>query len=468
MSTTNIDQLIDPLLGDDASVHGSLPTYTQVITDHPAATKQKSLVKKPAAASKKRKISKPKEAERTPASEHDAKDEVQIVNCDTGFRFYVLDRLKKGKKTWVVIASEESFNIPITASPKDQATTYADFFATLSAHCEAVEPNTGRIVSEYVEKKKDDIVWTVLIPRVPGFMKGKPFVLKNKEGYNKWIESLEENKSDVTSLFLKMKNPTSQAKRAHNAEVLAKEAIRTKTKRMVIEAKEAKRADDLKSGKRDLDEDNDDLDDLDDNEDTDCDAVKLMVRKLYATHPANTQYDQGLPVYVNPADPTLFIPLTHGNTQIWAKAIIQSKRGVSLQSPPNELRYEKVSAKRNSSKANAAAIRGGAQSNCGGCCNSSQHQHQTLAHNPVSSDGPCPQPGPNAGIDKYVKFIGLRQPARISEILVENDMTNYKTFRSQNLDKNLLKDIGLTVGVVTQLVDNVPKFERHLARQEQH
>ncbi|WAQ82431.1 hypothetical protein PtA15_2A748 [Puccinia triticina] len=423
MSTTNIDQLIDPLLGDDASVHGSLPTYTQVITDHPAATKQKSLVKKPAAASKKRKISKPKEAERTPASEHDAKDEVQIVNCDTGFRFYVLDRLKKGKKTWVVIASEESFNIPITASPKDQATTYADFFATLSAHCEAVEPNTGRIVSEYVEKKKDDIVWTVLIPRVPGFMKGKPFVLKNKEGYNKWIESLEENKSDVTSLFLKMKNPTSQAKRAHNAEVLAKEAIRTKTKRMVIEAKEAKRADDLKSGKRDLDEDNDDLDDLDDNEDTDCDAVKLM---------------------------------------------IQSKRGVSLQSPPNELRYEKVSAKRNSSKANAAAIRGGAQSNCGGCCNSLQHQHQTLAHNPVSSDGPCPQPGPNAGIDKYVKFIGLRQPARISEILVENDMTNYKTFRSQNLDKNLLKDIGLTVGVVTQLVDNVPKFERHLARQEQH
>ncbi|OAV85070.1 hypothetical protein PTTG_30817, partial [Puccinia triticina 1-1 BBBD Race 1] len=212
-----------------------------------------------------------------------------------------------------------------------------------------------------------------------------------------------------------MKNPNAEAKRAHNAQVLAKEAIRTEAKRMVIEAKEAKRAEDLKSGKRNLEDDDDDEveDLLDDDNETDSDAVKLMVRKLYATHPANTHYDRGLPVYVHPADPFLFIPLAHGNAQIWAKSLIQSERGVSLQSPPKVLRYESVSANRISSKAKAQAI-GGSQPNCGGCCSSSHHQNKSQA--PVSSDGP--RPGPNAGIREYVEFIGLREASKVIDILV--------------------------------------------------
>lgn len=394
MTTTNMDQSIDPLLGGDAAVNDSLPTYTQVITDHPAATKKKTPIKKSAGVRKKRKVSgksinnSDNANDGSVASDHkENRDEIQIVICETTFKFYVLDQALKGKKIWVPISSERSFDIPITASPADQATSYADFVTQLLAECEAVEVNTGRLVIESWKSEKPAVTWAVSIPRVAGFAKGKPFLVNNEEAYNKWIEALVENESDATTLSLKMKNPNAEAKRAHNAQVLAKEAIRTEAKRMVIEAKEAKRAEDLKSGKRNLEDDNDDEveDLLDDDNETDSDAVKLMVRKLYATHPANTHYDRGLPVYVNPADPSLFIPLTHGNAQIWAKSLIQSKRGVSLQSPPKVLRYESVLAKRISSKAKAQAI-GGSQPNCGGCCSSSHHQNKSQA--PVSSDGP--------------------------------------------------------------------------------
>ncbi|WAR53310.1 hypothetical protein PtB15_2B741 [Puccinia triticina] len=359
MTTTNMDQSIDPLLGGDAA--------------------KKTPIKKSAGVRKKRKVSgksinnSDNANDGSVASDHkENREEIQIVICETTFKFYVLDQALKGKKIWVPISSERSFDIPITASPADQATSYADFVTQLSAECKAVEVNTGRLVIESWKSEKPAVTWAVSIPRVAGFAKGKPFLVNNEEAYNKWIEALVENKSDATTLSLKMKNPNAEAKRAHNAQVLAKEAIRTEAKRM-----------------------------------------------------------------------------------------IQSERGVSLQSPPKVLRYESVSANQISSKAKAQAI-GGSQPNCGGCCSSSHHQNKSQA--PVSSDGP--RPGPNAGIREYVEFIGLREASKVIDILVENDMINYKSFRSSNLDRAELRGLGLTIGVVTELADNVGKFERHLAHQE--
>ncbi|KAA1072105.1 hypothetical protein PGT21_027909 [Puccinia graminis f. sp. tritici] len=67
---------------------------------------------------------------------------------------------------------------------------------------------------------------------------------------------------------------------------------------------------------------------------------------------------------------------------------------------------------------------------------------------------------------QYVKFIGFRNQENVIELLVNNDMTSYKIFKSRNLDRSWLLGLGLTVGVVTQLFDNVSRFERQLAKKK--
>jgi hypothetical protein len=67
---------------------------------------------------------------------------------------------------------------------------------------------------------------------------------------------------------------------------------------------------------------------------------------------------------------------------------------------------------------------------------------------------------------QYVEFIGFRNQENVIELLVNNDMTSYKIFKSRNLDRSLLLGLGLTVGVVTQLFDNVSRFERQLAKKK--
>ncbi|WAR61306.1 hypothetical protein PtB15_13B562 [Puccinia triticina] len=376
IASTNSTSVTTPV---DAIQTDTNPTvsYTQVINDPPSATKKKSPIAKAPAAQKKRKVgskSKGNADDPTTSNEIDSSNKILHVNCHTSFKLFALDQIKKGKSTWIPINSEESFDIVLIARPKDQATTYNDFNKLVAAQCEEVERNTAHIITDLVKLGKPVIKWSVSIPRVHGFQKGKPFRVVDKKAFNTWIETLAENKT--------------------------KDAIRKDAKRTIEQAKEAKGAELIKSGKRKPDDGSGS-----DNNDED---------------------------------------------------------GVSIESPPNDLRYETLLAKR----AKVAAVNSTLtqQYTChSGACHD---LHQHLAQLPLSSDGP--QLAPSAGIQDYVNFIGgLREADKVIDILIENNMTNYKSFRSPNLDCNyLIKELHLTVEVVTQLCDYVGKFEKHLAKQQ--
>lgn len=126
--------------------------------------------------------------------------------------------------------------------------------------------------------------------------------------------------------------------------------------------------------------------------------------------------------------------------------------GVSLHSPPNNLWYETILAKR---KPKASAFDDGVSICHHGGCGSQQL--------PVNLDKP--QPSPNAGIQKYVEFIGMHNQDNIIQTLVKNDLENYKIFQSPNLNQSALRALGFTLGVVKQHCDNVAKFEKHIAKQ---
>ncbi|KAA1116002.1 hypothetical protein PGTUg99_032105 [Puccinia graminis f. sp. tritici] len=457
----------------DSLADPSLPTYKQVITDHPSAKKavKSAKLKKPRAAPKSKSKSKKKNKNISPspdiASGDDEDNAVKKVIVTTNFKLFVLDvdRSKKAKKVWLLISPPNPIEIEITISPKDEATTHDQFISLVTSKCENAVANTGAILSDGLSSGSPVINWFVSIARVEGFKKGKPFLLENQMAFNTWMEALADNEADESTLSIEMTNPNRVAKLQHDAEVLAKDAVRKEAKRLITVAREAKRAraGDSEGGKRKrLDEDSDeDTEGSDDEVEYDKDAVKLFMRQLYATHSANALYDRHLPVYINPLNHSQYFLLSNGTCQKWARALVKVREGVSIQSPPKEFKYETLPPANSIPTSTKQLAR---TSTPAGCAHHACSGHASHASPPSSSDGP--QPGKDVGIRDYINFIGLRQADEVVDLLIRNDLQNFKIFRSRNLDRSALRSLGLTLGVVTQLCDYVSKFERHLAKQD--
>ncbi|KAA1064293.1 hypothetical protein PGTUg99_008783 [Puccinia graminis f. sp. tritici] len=449
----------------DSSADASLPTYKQVITDHPSAQKlvRPAIKKKHRAAPKKKSISNKKAPTPEVISDEDEDDPAQKVMVITSFKLFVLDadKSKKAKKVWLLISPPNPIEIEITVSPSELATTYDQFKSLVTTNCESAVSNTGRILMDGLLTGSPEINWFVSIARVEGFKKGKPFPLTNQVAFDSWIEALAKVAAKESSLSIEMTNPNKVAKLQHDAEVLAKDAARKEAKRLIIAAREKRALEgDTDVGKRKrLDGDSEDEDnESEDDVDYDKDAVKLVMRQLYATHSANAMYDRHMPVYIHPTNHSKFFLLSHGTCQKWARAITKVTAGVSLQSPPKDIKFDILP----STNATAGGKTGPAAATSTQCAHLS-HSCSGRPSPPPSSDGP--EPGKDIGIRDYVLFIGLRNTDEVVDLLVQNDLQNYKIFRSRNLDRPALRALGLTLGVVTQLCDSVSKFERHLAKQ---
>ncbi|KAA1135078.1 hypothetical protein PGTUg99_002350 [Puccinia graminis f. sp. tritici] len=431
-----MDSCIDPLPCDSLA-NASLPTYKQVITDQPP----KRIVPSP-----------------EPISDGDKNETVQKVDVTTTFKLFVLDVncSKKAKKVWLSISPPDPLTIEITASPPEEATTYETFNSLVTNACEAAVKNTGQILAEALTTGSPEINWFVSIARVEGFKKGKPFLVSNGAAFDSWIEALAKVEVDESSLSIEMTSPNKVAKLQHDAEVLAKDAVRKEAKQLITKRKEARRAQEAEGGKRKRSDDisNGDEDESSDEEvEFDKDAVKLFMRQLYATHMANAMYDCHIPVYIHPTEHSKYILLSNGTCQKWAHALCKVQPGVSLHSPPKDIKFSVLPPKNIVTKNN----------NLGPTCS---HQNCGRQGSPavLSSDGP--QPGKEVGICEYIDFIGLRNGDEVVDLLIKNDLQDFKIFWSRNLDRPALRGLGLTLGVVTQLCDYVSKFERHLAKQD--
>ncbi|KAA1084243.1 hypothetical protein PGT21_022330 [Puccinia graminis f. sp. tritici] len=189
----------------------SLPTYKQVITDHPSAKKavKSANLKKPRAAPKSKKKNKNISPSPDIASGDDEDNAVKKVIVTTNFKLLVLDvdRSKKAKKVWLLISPPNPIEIEITISPKDKATTHEQFISLVTLKCENEVANTGAILSDGLLSGSPVINWFVSIARVEGFKKGKPFLLENQMAFNTCMEALADNKADESTLSIEMTNP---------------------------------------------------------------------------------------------------------------------------------------------------------------------------------------------------------------------------------------------------------------------
>ncbi|OAV95629.1 hypothetical protein PTTG_04152 [Puccinia triticina 1-1 BBBD Race 1] len=171
--------------------------------------------------------------------------------------------------------------------------------------------------------------------------------------------------------------------------------------------------------------------------------------QIYAKHPPNTKYLSKWPVYIDPTDPSrIYIPLTTLNTQLWAHDILKEVKGVDYFTPPSALRFKKLSA----------------------------HKKRKLSHHVVEEATPPPrksspakalenslvaEPDKNL-MAQYLEFVKIQESKRdeVLRILKEEDVIHPRFFELDSITPADMKSWGFTAGIITQLQDNVKKFEK--------
>jgi hypothetical protein len=68
-------------------------------------------------------------------------------------------------------------------------------------------------------------------------------------------------------------------------------------------------------------------------------------------------------------------------------------------------------------------------------------------------------PPNETNIDGYIDFLGIRDRDYTLELLLANGFHSHKVFKSNSLSCSEVKQIGLTLGVVTMLFENVAKYD---------
>ncbi|POW07274.1 hypothetical protein PSTT_08340 [Puccinia striiformis] len=374
------------------------------------------------------------------------------IKVNISFKLFVSSKNKKNKKIWVPVSSSKEFPLKIVVGTD----SFDNFRAKVATACDEQFPNTGAIIMESIDNRVRPIYWNVSIPRCPDWKKSDRCELKDDSDYNGWLNAACEIGRKDLGLSIKMPNPADAIKRAEKEDLLAKQAMR---KEAVSASKKRKAAA------------------LDGDDDGGGGAVtrmaqtqrsmrtnsiyKLSYEEDLCGPSPNSLYDRLNPVYIDPANPRRYILLTVAAVQDWAKALMDRKEGVGIQSPPSSLPYLVVNSSKRSKLERTV-----------GTDNISNFLAQLLAAaqgggNPPSNhfDRPPLQSPPNeSDIEVYLEWVGVQDKDTVLEILVANDIFCHKMFRpSGALTRKDLLDLGLTVGNVSLLIDNLDKYDQFLS-----
>ncbi|PLW30068.1 hypothetical protein PCASD_17424 [Puccinia coronata f. sp. avenae] len=138
-----------------------------------------------------------------------------------------------------------------------------------------------------------------------------------------------------------MTNPAKIAQQAEMEDLLAAQAIRDEAAWVASSKKKAPNA----SG----DSEEEESDKLNP---TECDSINLHMKHIYATHLVNMAYNRHTPIFIDPQNHNQYILLTVAACSKWAKALVERKDDIRLNSPPNLLRFLRISAAKQSRLSN--------------------------------------------------------------------------------------------------------------------
>ncbi|KAI7966177.1 hypothetical protein MJO29_001925 [Puccinia striiformis f. sp. tritici] len=364
-------------------------------------------------------------------------DPIHLVELTTNFKLYIADRTRARKHIWRPHSPAEKFTILLPTGPGRHS--FAEFRAMVASRCNDAVAGTESFIVDSLESGSDEIKWTVTVRGTKDYKKATP--INTEQLYDTWINLLHRHKSTEATLDLKMANPTAAVQRAHNASLLTRQNLARAATTACAQSSQNRNNDDVE---------------VSDVEGEDFDEVNVHVNRIYAIHRFDATYDCDFPVYIDPGNTRRYIVLTAGNCQIWARALLQEQRGVSLHSPPRSLKFFLQSRTR------LRSVLAG-----------NNHHHRgpgpTRAVSPAddSDEEPVELGDDGASIRKYINFISvnshaIRDMESIIEILDANGLTSYTLFKSSHLTNDALAALNINLGVVTALRTNVARYKKFL------
>ncbi|KAA1131804.1 hypothetical protein PGTUg99_026418 [Puccinia graminis f. sp. tritici] len=218
-----------------------------------------------------------------------------------------------------------------------------------------------------------------------------------------------------------------------------------------------------------------------DLEPEDWDNINFHMKRIYDKYPIKSDYDPKIPVFVNAGETNKYILLTNKACQEWGIALHEFSHqagiteGVDMDTPPRSLPYESLQATRRKKAQVVPPVGGHAPGQAPGqmpsmmeiialadALNARRSKGDIEAI--LSSPGHSLDPDEDPPMADYLTFLGkkLVNPDAVLEILISNKMMSHKTFAG-GLRRSDVCGLGLSMGAVTCLFDNVARYDRYLA-----
>ncbi|KNZ47240.1 hypothetical protein VP01_657g8 [Puccinia sorghi] len=344
---------------------------------------------------------------------------------------------KNDKKTWKVVKSRNVFDIEVLYG----LNPFDEFQEMVARKCNIGFPNTNPIVMKSIATGS---------PRIC-------CIDANLNGmdYKDWLKSADDAKKSKVFLKLKMDNPADAIKDTEMEDLLAAQAAHEQA------VKEMNSKQKLCSGDDTFSKNNNELDAVD------WERINIHMKKIYDKNLPIAKYDCHLPVYIDPRNPHRYILITLKACQEWARALMERKEGVTPTSPPQLLFYLTL---KGTKRAKVGVNDTPASSSGSGHINLNTSGVELLAgllaghhKNRLQSKSrlqtPLSSPPNKSHIKGYINFLGISNKEDPLNILLANGFTSHKVFKLSGL----FRELGLTLGVIMVLFDNVAKYDHYLA-----
>ncbi|KAI7952320.1 hypothetical protein MJO29_007951 [Puccinia striiformis f. sp. tritici] len=389
-------------------------------------------------------------------------DYLSILGDQYANNLQVIGGQQKQKKDriWISVDSVEPFVVPVTAG----VTTFKQFHDLVASGCDKVEPNTAGIVLEAIKKKKLVLHWRGSITRVNDWKVSDKVNIDTEDKFNEWLMTTIEWKRFTMQLALFMPNPADQVKRGKKADILAKQAAH---KLMLKESKSQKR-----QSANDNDSEPDDESEPEEIKPEDRDNVAFHKKNIYEKYKLKIDYDRYSPVFLDPGNDQRFKILTMAAAQECAMALVDRKDGVDMKSPPASPPWETLGKQRKTVSAQPPQEYSDSQT-------TRQVLRQLLADVVAEPTATLTEPQTAGNFTltnvvagrivgtvpmvKYLEFLGIPDLHKVLGLLTKEDIVSHTLFRSPALVRKDVRNLGISLGTVTSLFNNVYLFDEYLA-----
>ena len=152
---------------------------------------------------------------------------------------------------------------------------------------------------------------------------------------------------------------------------------------------------------------------------------------------------------------------------------MERKEGVTPSSPPQSLRFNTLKGSKRV-KLNADLSQSGGSGRSKQTVNTdsldllasllaARGDHRSESSSLSHEQTPLSSPPNESHIEGYINYLGIMNKEDTLNILLANGFTSHKVFKSSGLLRSEVRELGLTLGVVTVLFDNVAKYDQYLA-----